>query len=69
MAIKIKEHCDATLPIIAGNVSLYNESAQGAIPLSPIISCVGSIQDVSKVITYDFKRTDSFIMLVGERKD
>ncbi len=33
-AIHIKNHPEATLPIIAGNVSFYNESEQGAIPLA-----------------------------------
>lgn len=68
-AVKIKEHPQATLPVIAGNVSLYNESASGAIPPSPMISCLGSLSDVTKVITYDLKRRDSLIVLIGERKD
>lgn len=60
---------DACLPIISGNVSLYNESAQGAIPPSPIISCVGALSDYSKAITYDLKQTHSVLLMVGERKD
>lgn len=68
-AVKIKDLPDATLPIIAGNVSLYNESAQGAIPPSPMISCLGSLPDVAKTITYDFKRTETNIVMIGERKD
>lgn len=60
---------DTTLPIIAGNVSFYNESAQGAIPASPMISCVGALPNVEKVMTYDLKRTDSLLVLIGERRD
>lgn len=68
-AITLKDHPESTLPIISGNVSLYNESAQGAIPPSPMIGCLGSMPDVSKAMTYDFKRTDTQIVMVGERKD
>jgi len=68
-AITLRDHPESTLPIISGNVSLYNESAQGAIPPSPMIGCLGSLPDVAKVITYDFKRDDSFIVMIGERKD
>lgn len=57
------------LPIISGNVSLYNESAEGAIPPSPIISCLGSMSDYSKTITYDLKEAGSTLLMIGERKD
>ncbi len=68
-AITLQHYANATLPVIAGNVSFYNESAHGAIPPSPMISCLGSLPDVSNVITYDFKRTDTLLVLVGDRKD
>jgi phosphoribosylformylglycinamidine synthase II len=69
LAVTMKDHPQATLPIISGNVSLYNESAQGAIPPSPMIACLGAMPDVTKVMTYDFKRNDSLIVMIGERKD
>lgn len=68
-AVTLKEYPDHTLPIISGNVSLYNESAQGAIPPSPMIACVGSIQDVDKAITYDFKQPHTWIVMIGDRRD
>jgi phosphoribosylformylglycinamidine synthase II len=68
-AVRLQAHPEATLPIISGNVSLYNESAQGAIPPSPMISCLGQLPDVTKALTYDFKHPHSCIMLVGERRD
>jgi phosphoribosylformylglycinamidine synthase II len=68
-AIGLKEFPDASLPIISGNVSLYNESKTGAIPPSPMISCLGNMPDVSKAISKSFQRKDSIILLVGERKD
>ncbi|MES2218688.1 MAG: phosphoribosylformylglycinamidine synthase subunit PurL [Pseudomonadota bacterium] len=68
-AIGLKDYPGASLPIIAGNVSLYNESKSGAIPASPMISCVGNLPDVSKVVTKSLQRTDSILVLIGERKD
>ncbi|KTD75161.1 phosphoribosylformylglycinamidine synthase subunit PurL [Legionella waltersii] len=68
-AIRLKEYPEATLPVIAGNVSLYNESAKGPIPPSPMISCLGKIPNIDYAISYDFKHTDSVILLIGERKD
>ncbi|MBX3709559.1 MAG: phosphoribosylformylglycinamidine synthase subunit PurL [Gammaproteobacteria bacterium] len=68
-AVTMKDQPNTTLPIISGNVSLYNESTQGVIPPSPMIACLGSLSDVSIAITYDLKRTDSMIVMVGERKD
>jgi phosphoribosylformylglycinamidine synthase II len=68
-AIGLKEYPGASLPIIAGNVSFYNESLTGAIPPSPMISCLGNMADVSKAIAKNFQRKDSAVMLVGERRD
>ncbi|NOZ02994.1 MAG: phosphoribosylformylglycinamidine synthase subunit PurL [FCB group bacterium] len=68
-AIHLKEHPEAPLPIVAGNVSFYNESKNGAIPPSPIVSCVGRLNDVSKTVTSRFKQPDSTLLLIGARKD
>jgi phosphoribosylformylglycinamidine synthase II len=69
LAIGLKGMPDVSLPIIAGNVSLYNESKLGAIPPSPMISCLGSLPDVSKVITKSLQTQHSLLLLVGERHD
>lgn len=68
-AVTLVDHPESTLPVIAGNVSLYNESATGAIPPSPMISCLGVLPDVSKAVTYDLKRTDTTLIMIGDRKD
>lgn len=68
-AIKLKDYPEASLPVIAGNVSLYNESAKGSIPPSPMISCLGSLPDIDYSVTFDFKKTNSCLIMVGERKD
>ena len=56
------------IPFVSGNVSLYNHSSTGSsIPPSPIIACVGVIDDASKAITMELKKADSVLLLVGER--
>jgi phosphoribosylformylglycinamidine synthase len=53
-------------PFVSGNVSLYNESKTGnAIPASPIIACVGGMDDVSTVVTAGLKRSGSALFLLG----
>jgi phosphoribosylformylglycinamidine synthase len=68
-AVTMVDYPAATLPVIAGNVSLYNESSNGAIPPSPMIGCLGVLPDVTKAVTYDLKRMDTLLIMVGERKD
>ncbi|HAU1184076.1 TPA: phosphoribosylformylglycinamidine synthase subunit PurL [Legionella pneumophila] len=68
-AVHLKDYPQSTLPVIAGNVSLYNESVKGAIPPSPMISCLGTLPDIDFAITFDFKKSDSLLILIGERKD
>ena len=68
-AITLKEYPDEATPIIAGNVSFYNESKTGAIPPSPIISCLGRLKDVNKTVPMHFQKTNSVLLMVGERKD
>lgn len=53
-------------PFVSGNVSLYNESKSGnAIPASPIIACVGGIDDVGTVVTGRLKRAGNALFLIG----
>ena len=67
--IHLKEHPNSATPIVAGNVSFYNETKNGAIPASPIISCTGKINNVNHAITSEFKKIDSEIYLIGQRKN
>ncbi len=57
------------VPVIAGNVSLYNESDLGAIPPSPMISMLGKLGDASEAIPSRFQAKDSILLLVGKRSD
>ncbi|HLD84468.1 MAG TPA: AIR synthase related protein, partial [Coxiellaceae bacterium] len=54
------------LPIVAGNVSLYNQNKAGkAIPASPMISCLGRMDDVNTHITPARKRENSTLIFLG----
>ena len=68
-AITLKNHPDKSTPIIAGNVSFYNESINGPIPASPIVSCLGKLDDITKSVPMCFQKTDSIILMIGERKN
>jgi phosphoribosylformylglycinamidine synthase len=58
------------VPIVSGNVSFYNQSAQGrAVPPSPIVACFGVLKDYAWAVTQSLKQEDSVLLLVGERRD
>ncbi len=67
--ITLKENPDHATPIIAGNVSFYNESKNGSIPPSPIISCLGRIKNINNIIPAYFQKQESVIIMIGERKN
>jgi phosphoribosylformylglycinamidine synthase II len=57
------------VPFVSGNVSLYNRSANGNhVAPSPIVSCVGAIDDVAYVATSGLKEVGSQLMLLGSRE-
>jgi len=68
-SIKLKDNPNDATPIIAGNVSFYNESKNGAIPPSPIVSCLGRLKDVRRAVPMHFQKTDSVILMVSKRKN
>ena len=57
------------IPVIAGNVSLYNESGNGSIPPSPMIAVLGKLTDASQALTHKFKSSNSVLLLIGKRKN
>ncbi|MFQ6673652.1 MAG: phosphoribosylformylglycinamidine synthase subunit PurL [Fidelibacterota bacterium] len=67
--IHLKEYPGFPIPVIAGNVSFYNESRHGAIPPSPVVSCLGRLKDASRAVTPWFKAAGSVLIMIGERKD
>jgi phosphoribosylformylglycinamidine synthase len=57
------------VPVVSGNVSFYNQSAQGrAVPPSPIVACFGLLKDYAWAVTASLKKEDSLLFLVGERR-
>jgi phosphoribosylformylglycinamidine synthase subunit PurL len=53
------------VPIVSGNVSLYNEAAGQAIPATPTVGMVGLLDDVSLTVPTQFT-SESAIVLLGE---
>ena len=68
-SLTLKHSPSDPTPIIAGNVSFYNESKSGAIPPSPIVSCLGKIDDINNAIGMSFTSPNSTIVLIGKRKN
>ena len=57
---------EAPLPFVSGNVSLYNEDEDGhAVPPSPIVACLGRVDDLSRVLTPGLKRARHVLVYVG----
>jgi len=63
----IVESCEAlTVPVVSGNVSLYNEGPEAAVYPTPTIGMIGVLKDVEKHCTIAFKSTGDKIILLGE---
>lgn len=67
--IRLKAHPDHAIPVVAGNVSLYNETREGSIPPSPMIGCVGRLEHVDRAVTPGFKAERSILFHVGTITD
>src|ERR1051325_10005738 len=52
-------------PVTGGNVSFYNESPDGAIFPTPTIGMIGIIEDITKVVSSDFKNPGDWIILLA----
>lgn len=53
------------LPVVAGNVSLYNQYSGNNIKPVPNIMMVGSMEDVTKAVSADFKSPGNLIYVIG----
>ncbi len=68
-AVGSPEHPEEPLPIVSGNVSLYNHSATGrAIPPSPIVACFGLLDDIRRTPSPKFLRGGEQLIVVGRRE-
>ena len=70
--IAIRETCSLlhfngtnNLPIVAGNVSFYNQSGEQSIPASPMIGCFGKVVK-DRVLMNGFNSGDTNLYLLGE---
>ncbi|RDD61611.1 phosphoribosylformylglycinamidine synthase subunit PurL [Ferruginivarius sediminum] len=65
----MREACAAlNYPVVSGNVSLYNETADTAILPTPAIGGVGLLPDLSKMATIAFTAEGEAIVLIGETR-
>jgi len=53
------------VPITGGNVSFYNETSGASIQPTPVVGVLGLLEDVSAVVTHDFKADGDIIYLAG----
>ncbi|HEY5349461.1 MAG TPA: AIR synthase-related protein, partial [Candidatus Lustribacter sp.] len=57
-------------PYVSGNVSLYNQSKSGrTVAPSPIVACVGGIDNIARTATLAFKRSGSALYFVGRPEE
>ncbi|SDH77655.1 phosphoribosylformylglycinamidine synthase subunit II [Alteribacillus persepolensis] len=55
-------------PVIGGNVSLYNETKDGAVYPTPVVGMVGLIENLDHITTQEFKHAGDIIYVIGEAK-
>ena len=53
-------------PVVSGNVSFYNETKNKAISPTPTIGGVGLIKNLDDMMTKNFKKVGSYILIVGK---
>lgn len=62
----LAEACRAfEVPIVSGNVSLYNETRGKSVLPTPLLAVVGLIEDASKAIGAHFTKADDVVLLLG----
>ena len=68
-AIGAFAHGTESLPVVSGNVSLYNFSAAGrSIPPSPIVACYGVLDDYGRALTPRLKSEGAILLVTGRRE-
>jgi len=56
------------IPVVSGNVSLYNETRGAAVYPTPVIGMVGLIDDVTRHCSSGFKREGDIVLLLGDNQ-
>jgi phosphoribosylformylglycinamidine synthase len=54
------------LPVVSGNVSLYNEHDGRAIPPTPVVGVVGVLDDASLAVRIAFRDEGDVVLLAGD---
>jgi phosphoribosylformylglycinamidine synthase subunit PurL len=54
------------VPVVSGNVSLYNQTQGQGINPTPTLAVVGLMDDVTKAVPSHFQRSGDAILLIGE---
>jgi phosphoribosylformylglycinamidine synthase len=57
------------LPVVSGNVSLYNETSERNIPPTPVIGMVGVLDDLSLRCPAGFQDDGDLVFLLGETRE
>ena len=61
--------CEALgLPVVSGNVSLYNENGGVSIPPTPVIGVVGVLEDAELAVPSGFRAEGDVVLLLGDGK-
>ena len=64
-SLHLPDYPESAIPIIGGNVSLYNESQGRSIPPSPMIACIGRMADASQAVGFAFAQNGSVVYHIG----
>jgi phosphoribosylformylglycinamidine synthase len=57
------------LPVVSGNVSLYNETSERNIPPTPVVGMVGLLDDLSLRCPAGFQEDGDIVFLLGETRE
>ena len=56
---------ELNVPVVSGNVSLYNESRGNAIYPTPTVGALGVLDDIGSICTSSFKEEGDIVFLLG----
>ncbi|MGO9831039.1 MAG: phosphoribosylformylglycinamidine synthase subunit PurL [Myxococcaceae bacterium] len=59
---------ELAVPVVSGNVSLYNETDGEAILPTPTVAVVGLLPDVTKTVGLAFRRAGDLVAVLGETR-
>ncbi len=64
----LREAClTLDIPVISGNVSLYNEAVESAIPPTAVVGMAGALPDVAGAVDAAFAAAGDRVLLLGSR--